>query len=83
MKRLVEGIYRGQATLFPECFEDWIDEAIRLVGNLATDLLRPVSTQCWRGALLVGDRLSLRIAPEKIAIGQANHSLQSSDRSGK
>jgi hypothetical protein len=27
--------------------------------------------------------ITLRIAPEKIAIGQANHSLQSSDRSGK
>jgi transposase len=26
MKRFVEGIDRGQATLFPECLEDWIDE---------------------------------------------------------
>ena len=25
MKRFVEGIDRGQATLFPECIEDWID----------------------------------------------------------
>ncbi len=25
MKRFVEGIDRGQATLFPECLEDWID----------------------------------------------------------
>jgi transposase len=26
MRRFVEGIGRGQATLFPECLEDWIDE---------------------------------------------------------
>jgi transposase/macrodomain Ter protein organizer (MatP/YcbG family) len=26
MKRFVEGIDRGQATLFPECLDDWIDE---------------------------------------------------------
>lgn len=26
MKRFVEGIDRGQSTLFPECLEDWIDE---------------------------------------------------------
>jgi len=26
MKRFVEGIDRGQSTLFPECVEDWIDE---------------------------------------------------------
>ncbi len=25
MKRFVEGISRRQATLFPECLEDWID----------------------------------------------------------
>jgi len=26
MRRFVEGIDRGQSTLFPECLEDWIDE---------------------------------------------------------
>src|SRR5262245_61983509 len=26
MRRFVEGIDRGQATLFPECLEDWVDE---------------------------------------------------------
>ena len=26
MKRFVEGIARGQTTLFPECLADWIDE---------------------------------------------------------
>src|SRR5262245_4405231 len=25
MRRFVEGIDRGQATLFPECLEEWID----------------------------------------------------------
>ena len=26
MRRFVEGTDRGQATLFPECLDDWIDE---------------------------------------------------------
>jgi transposase len=26
MGRFVEGVDRGQTTLFPECLEDWIDE---------------------------------------------------------
>src|SRR5215831_16796732 len=26
MKRFIEGMDRGQSTLFPECLEDWIDE---------------------------------------------------------
>ena len=26
MKRFVEGIDRGQSTLYPECLEDWICE---------------------------------------------------------
>jgi transposase len=26
MKRFVEGVDRGQATLFPECLAEWIDE---------------------------------------------------------
>ena len=26
MRRFVEGVGRGQATLFPECLEDWVDE---------------------------------------------------------
>jgi transposase len=25
MKRFVEGAYRDQSTLFPECLEDWVD----------------------------------------------------------
>ena len=33
MKRFVEGIDRDQATLFPECLEDWVEEdnAVRLI----------------------------------------------------
>jgi hypothetical protein len=26
MKRFVEGVDRGQSTLFPECLDDWIHE---------------------------------------------------------
>jgi hypothetical protein len=33
MRRVVEGIDRGQTTLFPECLEDWIHEEnpVRLI----------------------------------------------------
>jgi hypothetical protein len=33
MKRFVEGIDRGQSTLFPECLEDWIckDNPVRVI----------------------------------------------------
>jgi transposase len=33
MKRFVEGIDRGQATLFPECLEDWVceDNPVRII----------------------------------------------------
>ena len=33
MRRFVEGVDRGQATLFPECLEDWIDvdNAVRVI----------------------------------------------------
>jgi hypothetical protein len=34
MRRFVEGIDRGQTTLFPECLEDWIDadNPVRVIG---------------------------------------------------
>ena len=40
MRRFVEGIDRGQATLFPECLEDWIDEdnPIRVVDGFVDKL---------------------------------------------
>ncbi len=33
MKRFIEGLDRGQSTLFPECLEDWVgeDNAVRAV----------------------------------------------------
>src|SRR4029453_2982347 len=33
MKRFVEGVDRGQSTLFPECLEDWIgeDNVVRVI----------------------------------------------------
>ena len=40
MRRFVEGIDRGQATLFPECLEDWIgeDNPVRVVDVFAEEL---------------------------------------------
>src|SRR5689334_16303063 len=40
MKRFVEGIDRGQATLFPECLEDWIDadNPVRVIDAFAEKL---------------------------------------------
>ena len=44
MKRFVEGIARQQATLFPECLEDWIDcdNPVRVIDAFVEklDLLR-------------------------------------------
>jgi len=33
MKRFVEGLDRGQSTLFPECLGDWVgeDNAVRVI----------------------------------------------------
>jgi len=33
MKRFVEGVDRGQSTLFPECLEDWVveDNPVRVI----------------------------------------------------
>jgi transposase len=40
MKRFVEGIDRGQGTLFPECPEDWIDgeKPVRVIDALVEKL---------------------------------------------
>ena len=55
MKRFIEGIDRGQSTLFPERLEDWVgeDNAVRVIdvfvdeldlGGLGFDRLRPEAT---------------------------------------
>jgi hypothetical protein len=40
MKRFVEGVDRGQTTLFPECLEDWIgeDNPVRVVDVFVEEL---------------------------------------------
>src|SRR5262245_14790771 len=40
MKRFVEGIDRGQSTLFPECLEDWIceDNLVRVIDAFVEEL---------------------------------------------
>ena len=40
MKRFVEGVDRGQSTLFPECLEDWIveDNPIRMIDVFVDEL---------------------------------------------
>ena len=55
MKRFVEGVDRGQSTLFPECLEDWIveDNSVRVIdafvdgldlGNLGFSGVEPEAT---------------------------------------
>jgi len=55
MKRFIEGVDRGQSTLFPECLEDWIDEdnPVRVIdvfvdeldlGGLGFDRAEPKAT---------------------------------------
>src|SRR5262249_30181897 len=40
MRRFVEGVDRGQTTLFPECLEDWIgeDDPVRVVDVFVEEL---------------------------------------------
>ena len=40
MKRFVEGLDRGQSTLFPECLEDWIgeDNPVRVIDVFVDEL---------------------------------------------
>ena len=40
MRRFVEGIDRGQTTLFPECLEDWIgeDNPVRVIEAFVEEL---------------------------------------------
>ena len=40
MKRFVEGMDRGQGTLFPECLEDWIgeDNPVRVIDVFVDEL---------------------------------------------
>ena len=55
MKRFIEGVDRGQGTLFPECLEDWIaeDNPVRVIdvfvdeldlGGLGFDRVQPEAT---------------------------------------
>jgi transposase len=55
MKRFVEGVDRGQSTLFPECLEDWVaeDNPVRVIdafvdaldlGNLGFSGVDPEAT---------------------------------------
>ena len=41
MKRFVEGVDRGQSTLFPECLDDWIEEdnPVRVIDCLSMSLI--------------------------------------------
>ena len=43
MRRFVEGVDRGQTTLFPECLEDWIgeDNPVRAVDVFVEELDLP------------------------------------------
>jgi transposase len=40
MRRFVEGIDRGQVTLFPDCLEDWIDadNPVRVIDAFVEEL---------------------------------------------
>jgi hypothetical protein len=40
MRRFVEGVDRGQSTLFPECLEDWIyeDNPVRAIDVFVCEL---------------------------------------------
>ena len=50
MKRFVEGMDRGQSTLFPECLEDWIcvDNPVRVI-DVFVGGARSGRASVWRG----------------------------------
>ena len=52
MRRFVEGIDRGQARLFPECLEDWIDadNPVRVIDAFVEKLDLPGLSPRWRAA---------------------------------
>ena len=61
MRRFVEGIDRGQATLFPECLEDWIDDnnAVQVIDVFVDEL--DLAALGFDGVAPGGDRTGLRI----------------------
>jgi hypothetical protein len=66
MKRFIEGSHRGQATLLPECLDDWIDEsnpvrAIDALCHVSEQSLRwhsAVPTFAWRSKVLQQNALT-------------------------
>jgi hypothetical protein len=50
MKRFVEGVDRGQSTLFPNRLEDWIgdDNPVRVTCKLAGSMTRHSIPRCSR-----------------------------------
>ena len=62
MKRFVEGMDRGQTTLFPECLEDWIDENNRFGRSMS--LLMSLIFPSWDSmGLLLRQLADLHIIP--------------------
>ena len=53
MKRFVEGVDRGQSTLFPDRLEDWIgeDNAVRVVDVFVDELDLGWDSNCLNFAL--------------------------------
>ena len=50
MKRFVEGVDRGQSTLFPECLDDWIDEdnPVRVIDVFVDEIDLARCAWIWR-----------------------------------
>ena len=72
MRRFVEGVDRGQTTLFPECLEDWIgeDNAVRVI-DVFVDELDSVRAWVQRGRYLHDlDRCAIRSRSRFQGIGR-------------
>ena len=63
MKRFVEGIYRDQATPFPECLEDWVAEnnAVRVIEAFVEGLDDLGLTQTRPPVLLPAEHLGCNL----------------------
>jgi transposase len=67
MKRFVEGVDRGQSTLFPECLDDWIDEdnPVRVIDVFVDELDGRFGKQDFR--YVADEDVYIRPADERLA----------------
>jgi hypothetical protein len=79
MRRFVQGLDRGQSTLFPECLEDWIgeDNPVRVIDVFVDELDLVMNTpRCfWTTKVLCA------VSAHKQAVPESRRELAAQTRS--